>query len=282
MRLVAWQAADLLRHLDAAISVYGQAMGYPPRPAGDPQGLRRRARAPARLPRRRHPRRRRRAARASATATARRPASGGTTRWPARCAATSAAGGSRLLRAGRAARAPRRAGPRPRRPAAGRAAHRRPAAARWCCPRRRPTSRGRGPGGCTAASSSPTCCATSTSRATTARSPCSAGSCRSATRLRDGAPGLLAALVAGPDRLSAGRRGRAGRVRRGHCRARVRCSASATPRPRAVRAPPRPSSRSRPAAGSRSRRSGVATCVPFGCYAYGAALGPRRARRVAG
>jgi ribosomal protein S18 acetylase RimI-like enzyme len=29
MRLVAWQATDLLRHLDAAISVYGQAMGYP-------------------------------------------------------------------------------------------------------------------------------------------------------------------------------------------------------------------------------------------------------------
>jgi ribosomal protein S18 acetylase RimI-like enzyme len=29
MRLVAWQPADLLRHLDAAISVYGQAMGYP-------------------------------------------------------------------------------------------------------------------------------------------------------------------------------------------------------------------------------------------------------------
>jgi ribosomal protein S18 acetylase RimI-like enzyme len=29
MRLVAWQAPDLLRHLDAAISVYGQAMGYP-------------------------------------------------------------------------------------------------------------------------------------------------------------------------------------------------------------------------------------------------------------
>jgi ribosomal protein S18 acetylase RimI-like enzyme len=29
MRLVAWQAADLLRHLDAAIGVYGEAMGYP-------------------------------------------------------------------------------------------------------------------------------------------------------------------------------------------------------------------------------------------------------------
>jgi hypothetical protein len=29
MRLVAWQATDLLRHLDAAITVYGQAMGYP-------------------------------------------------------------------------------------------------------------------------------------------------------------------------------------------------------------------------------------------------------------
>jgi ribosomal protein S18 acetylase RimI-like enzyme len=29
MRLVAWQAADLLRHIDAAITVYGQAMGYP-------------------------------------------------------------------------------------------------------------------------------------------------------------------------------------------------------------------------------------------------------------
>ena len=29
MRLVAWQAADLLRHLDAAITVYGLAKGYP-------------------------------------------------------------------------------------------------------------------------------------------------------------------------------------------------------------------------------------------------------------
>jgi ribosomal protein S18 acetylase RimI-like enzyme len=29
MRLVTWQASDLLRNLDAAISVYGLAMGYP-------------------------------------------------------------------------------------------------------------------------------------------------------------------------------------------------------------------------------------------------------------
>jgi ribosomal protein S18 acetylase RimI-like enzyme len=29
MRLVAWQASDMLHHLDATISVYGLAMGYP-------------------------------------------------------------------------------------------------------------------------------------------------------------------------------------------------------------------------------------------------------------
>lgn len=29
LRLVAWQPSDLLRHLDAAITVYGLAMGYP-------------------------------------------------------------------------------------------------------------------------------------------------------------------------------------------------------------------------------------------------------------
>jgi ribosomal protein S18 acetylase RimI-like enzyme len=29
MRLVAWEPGDLLHHLDAAITVYGQAMGYP-------------------------------------------------------------------------------------------------------------------------------------------------------------------------------------------------------------------------------------------------------------
>ena len=196
---------------------------------------------------------------ASPTATRAGRASGGTRRSGAACAAprSERATDRRLLRAHRAARPARRTGQRTRRGAAARAARRHGPRARACCrppstARDRPVARG----GSTAAWGSATCCATTGSPATPARSPCSAATCRSPPRHRTGR--------AAPDRDR--------RARLAPCRVPTSRSAddTMTPcRPAAASARPgRPPPRARPradrGAGPAGRAHGAAAAPGYG------------------
>ena len=171
MRLVRVDSrTTCVRRLDDVVAVYGEAMGYRTELLEARRGYIAT-----------HVRRPGFRAVASLTTEGTSPASatatlGGPGQWwhdqvrRALDAADPQALADRLLRGGRAARPAARAGARPGRPAAARAARDGRRARPRCCPPRRPTSRRPGPGGCTGGSASSTCCATSTSPATSGRS----------------------------------------------------------------------------------------------------------------